>query len=435
MKERILLLALGLIVFTTITHAQGLTVDAGPDLHKCFPQQPGSVITPTITGGAGPYTYQWTPSTGLNSTIILNPFANPTVTTVYYLTVTGSSGTGTDSMTFYVHGTPTVDAGPDQEICLGDSVQLDAEVSGNSTASAYTFIWTPGQTLNDSTLEDPLASPSASTVYTVVATSNFGCGSAADSANVFLLPSPIAEAGQADLICAGDSIQLNGSFYYTSSPQAPPNQVLYAWTPSTTINDTTLASPMAAPTSSGYYYLQVSHNQCSTVDSVLVTVLPPPATGIQIQSDSLVALNTTGGGSYQWYRDSIAIPGATNPVYVPTQTGCFYFTADEGFCSFQSDTICLVPLSANSSVEPSHFSLSFNPASGQYFLLNTQTSGKAFRIELIDLNGRVLKESNIPFAPMVDLTDLMSGLKTGMYLLRIHQGKGLLPLGMKLLVR
>ena len=39
-------------------------------------------------GGTGPYTYQWSPSTGLSDTTIIDPLASPTVATTYTLTIT-----------------------------------------------------------------------------------------------------------------------------------------------------------------------------------------------------------------------------------------------------------------------------------------------------------------------------------------------------------
>jgi gliding motility-associated-like protein len=46
----------------------------------------------TIQGVASSGTYTWSPPTGLSNTSILNPFANPTQTTIYTLTVENSFG-------------------------------------------------------------------------------------------------------------------------------------------------------------------------------------------------------------------------------------------------------------------------------------------------------------------------------------------------------
>jgi hypothetical protein len=47
----------------------------------------------TQTGGLGPFTYLWSPATGLSGTTIINPVATPLSSTTYYVTVTDNLGT------------------------------------------------------------------------------------------------------------------------------------------------------------------------------------------------------------------------------------------------------------------------------------------------------------------------------------------------------
>jgi hypothetical protein len=55
--------------------------------------------SPTASGGTGPYTYSWSPSTGLSDATAANPTASPTTTTTYTVTVTDSlSATATSSV-------------------------------------------------------------------------------------------------------------------------------------------------------------------------------------------------------------------------------------------------------------------------------------------------------------------------------------------------
>ncbi len=58
---------------------------------------------PTASNGISPYTYLWTPSSGLNSTTIANPIATSTVTTTYTVTVTDAIGcSAKDSVQLFV---------------------------------------------------------------------------------------------------------------------------------------------------------------------------------------------------------------------------------------------------------------------------------------------------------------------------------------------
>lgn len=49
-------------------------------------------LNATALGGTSPYSYEWTPSTGLSSTTVANPFVYPDTTTDYIVKVTDSNG-------------------------------------------------------------------------------------------------------------------------------------------------------------------------------------------------------------------------------------------------------------------------------------------------------------------------------------------------------
>ncbi|KAA1245402.1 collagen-binding domain-containing protein [Aquimarina sp. RZ0] len=93
-------------------------VDAGDDQTVCL----GDTVTLTATGEG---TLEW--STGETTESII---VSPTETTTYTVTVTNGSCEATDSVTVIVNDPIVVDAGEDQEICLGDEVTLTAQVSG-----------------------------------------------------------------------------------------------------------------------------------------------------------------------------------------------------------------------------------------------------------------------------------------------------------------
>ena len=89
---------------TVSTVANALIVNAGPDMIKT-----GSSVqlNGTATGGTLPYSWLWSPATGLSNPAIANPVASPTVTTTYTLTVTATGCTGIDMMDVIVSGPPT----------------------------------------------------------------------------------------------------------------------------------------------------------------------------------------------------------------------------------------------------------------------------------------------------------------------------------------
>ncbi len=92
-------------------------VYAGPDQNSLFGA--GVSLSASISGGTPPYSLIWYPATGLSNTNTLNPFANPSDTTLYTLQVTDANGcTSSDQVTVY----PFLPAG--QSVVFG-SVNYD----------------------------------------------------------------------------------------------------------------------------------------------------------------------------------------------------------------------------------------------------------------------------------------------------------------------
>ncbi|MFH1937338.1 MAG: T9SS type A sorting domain-containing protein, partial [Bacteroidota bacterium] len=70
-------------------------------------QGTSSQLNTSITGGTPPFTYAWTPTTGLNNPNIANPTASPNTTTEYFVTVTDNTQvTSSDSVVVTVLTSP-----------------------------------------------------------------------------------------------------------------------------------------------------------------------------------------------------------------------------------------------------------------------------------------------------------------------------------------
>jgi hypothetical protein len=81
-------------------------VSAGSNVSICSGQSTTIGGAPTATGGnPSNYVYTWSPSTGLSSTTIANPTANPTTTTTYTVSVNGGDPTCTVTSTVTVTAT------------------------------------------------------------------------------------------------------------------------------------------------------------------------------------------------------------------------------------------------------------------------------------------------------------------------------------------
>lgn len=88
-----------------------------------------------------------------------------------------------DTLSNYVHYSPTANAGVNDTIFSGISTMLYGEGSGGE--QPYTFLWTPSSTLSDENIFNPIATPEVSTNYTLTITDGHGC-SGQDSVYIFV---------------------------------------------------------------------------------------------------------------------------------------------------------------------------------------------------------------------------------------------------------
>lgn len=141
--------------------------NAGSDKIVCA----GVSVSIGSSGNAGD-TYNWAPITGL-SDATSQPVANPTSTATYILTETNTASgcTKMDTVIVTVNQLPLANAGSNQSLINGKSVDLGAAaVAGNK------YKWTQGMSLSADTIAQPTANPTATTTYTLTETnSSTGC--------------------------------------------------------------------------------------------------------------------------------------------------------------------------------------------------------------------------------------------------------------------
>lgn len=304
---------------------QGPTVNAGIDLSKtCVSNVNGATIGMTAIAGNS---YTWTPATGLSSTTIANPFANPTVTTTYTMSSTNPTTgcTATDQIVVTVNNTPpTANAGLDATVSCNTNV--GGAILGTPTVAGNTYSWTPSTGLNSSTLSQPTANPSTNTTYNLmVMNASSGCMST-DQVVVTVNTSPAtANAGlDGSVNCLN-----NGTGYGLGS--TPIAGMTYTWTPSTGLSSATVANPLASPTVATVYTLTATNaaSGCTATDQVTVfinTQVPSVDAGLNqiICAGTPVTLtgNGSAGATFQWDN------GIQNGVtFVPTTTTTYTLTA------------------------------------------------------------------------------------------------------------
>ncbi len=280
------------------------------------------------TGGN---TYQWSPAIGLSNPNIANPTANPQVTTVYTVTVTGPQNCILqDSVRIQVDVFPETTAGPDVTICSGSSAQLQA------TGGTF-FTWTPPTGLSNPNISNPVASPADTTTYIVVGTNSCGFDSDTITVNVKTV---IPDAGPNTTLCPGESVQLFATGGAT-----------YLWSPSSYLNNPQSQFPVSTPQGPITYTVLITDSLgCTATDTVRIFLFPVqyPSAGPDLvvefgQSETLTA--TGGSGNYQWSPPTfLSCTLCPNPTVTPQQTIGYTLTlTDTNNCSFSDTVTVYVP--------------------------------------------------------------------------------------------
>jgi hypothetical protein len=124
-------------------------------------------LTATAAGGTPPYTYTWS----VNGTPIAPANVCPTlINTTYTVTVSDSKGATATPGTVRISLYPPLEvvSTGDRSICSGGQASLNAVASG-SNGGPYTFSWYPSAGLSNPNIPNPIASPTVTTTYWVVA--------------------------------------------------------------------------------------------------------------------------------------------------------------------------------------------------------------------------------------------------------------------------
>ena len=221
-----------------------------------------AILRPDVSDAEGTLTYAWTPPQGLDDPAAEQPRATPTETRTYYLHVSDEAGCDArDSILVVVIPEIDIDAGPDQQICRGESVILDASTAAGNDVEIR---WTPTNGLNNARMLRPTAAPQQTTLYRVEITS--GDCVARDSVLVEVSPSPRFQLRREIVICTGDEVQLEPF-------NIQGDNLTYQWNPIDGLDDPTIVAPKASPMESITYRLTVETPAgCRYTDSIEVIV-------------------------------------------------------------------------------------------------------------------------------------------------------------------
>lgn len=283
------------------------------DITSCYGASEGTAIV-SASGGTPVYSYKW--SNGVTSSEIINLKAG-----VYFVTVTDANGCSiNNTITIFEPLQLIANAGTDSSICQEDSVSIGGTPAASGGTGAYTYQWLPATYLTSITNSNPTAFPITTTTYSITVSDANNC-KASDSVIIFILPKPIADAGNDTIICLGDSVTLTASGGQTCT-----------WLTTNGINNVDICDPAVSPDSTTLYIVQVQDERCKAFDTVMVTVNSVNA-GFVLSDTigqtplSISFINTSSGVlNYQWYFGDNDSSAATNPVKIYELEGNYTVT-------------------------------------------------------------------------------------------------------------
>jgi gliding motility-associated-like protein len=380
----------------------GLTVNITPtNAVVCSGGSPTVALTGTVSGGAPPYTYTWSPASIFTSTAGLGPGTY----TLMVKDTANSCPAQTKTVTVTSITTPSAPTlASNAPICAGSTLSFTANPSGGTT-----YNWT-GPNSFTSAVQNPTigaATSSASGVYS--ATSSFsGCTGPAGTLSVTVNPIPGAPTLSVNTpICAGQTLSLTastiaGATYNWSGPNSFTSNV----------QNPTISN--ASTAASGTYSCFVTVAGCvGPIATVAATVNPLPAAPTASANTPLCSGQTLslsagaiGGATYNWSGPNSFTSTTQNPTIVNTTTlasGTYSVNATVLGCVGPNGTVAVVV-----NQTPTVLTIGANTplCSGQTLsLTSTSTVGATF-----NWSGPNSFTSNVQNPTIVGTTTLASGV-------------------------
>ncbi len=329
----------------------------------------GSQVTFTANGAS---TYTWSNSGGNAAIASFNPLSN----TVYTVSGANSSCISTTVCSVIVNPTPVITINGLNSICMGSSAVLMA-----NGASNYTW----NTTSNSQIIT---VSPTITTVYNAIGSSNGCLSSASKTVSVNSLPT-IGISGP-NSICFQNTANLiaSGAFSYTwSNGQMVPS-----------IN-------VSPATSTTYTVNGMDANGCINTSSLQMTVFPLPQIVLSTNQTvvcvgELVNITAFGASSYVWQPIGVQ----ANPYFF-NATSSINFTVegtDNNNCTasdfVQVDVAECVNIKNYSGNDEALFKVFPNPNNGIIYIELASGNGETADVKLYDALGKLLLSNQLKFS-------------------------------------
>jgi photosystem II stability/assembly factor-like uncharacterized protein len=298
--------------------------------------------------------------------------------------------------------------------CSGQEITFDALPTAGGLNPVFTWLLN-GDTLAYTDSHYVTDSLENGDTLQVFLQSDLACASPLTASSNLYIASisnpPVFSLGYDTAVCANTAIQLNGPAGYT-----------YLWTPSTGLSNPTIANPVALITGNISYRLRIADaNNCSNSDTLFIMAFPIPAVPvISLNGNKLTA---PPAAAWQWYLDSIDIPGATDSTYIPLISGSYTVMVYNAYgCSSLSGPFSVI-LEGLQHITNLSFTAYPNPVSDLLSISGGLPLSGITEISIFDITGKLLvQESQHLHGESACLRVPVAQLPKGIYFCRLQQG-------------
>jgi gliding motility-associated-like protein len=252
----------------------------------------GAIIQPNLIGDPR-YTYSWSPSKGLSNPNIMNPIIAADTTTTYVVTASHPAcSTLVNYFQITVEPLPSVDLGPDRQMCQWEEVIVQSNVLP-SWYSKYIYQWTSASTGDSILARSPnhIYQGHHSTDLKLVVNTPAGCIDS-DEVHITVHPGNFAVITPDTALCPNNSVILSVS-----------GGKSYRWSPPLFLSDSTSSTVVSTPPADMSYTVFVI-DQFGCKDTV--------HTSIDILADGVLEL---GPDITMYLGDTVQMNPATNCHY------------------------------------------------------------------------------------------------------------------------
>lgn len=181
------------------------------------------------------------------------------------------------------------------------------------------------------------------------------------------------------------------------------------WQPDLFLSDSDNDSTDAFPLVTTKYIVTATENGCSIADTITVKVNSYPAVPLIVQSDSF--LTTASGFQYQWFRNDTLLPNSNFNIINASLNGAYKVAVTNAFgcTTFSEPFVYEKALGIASFSKDLFFQIIPNPSNG-WFAINT-TVNNVYDLKIWNTQGQIIAQQNQVFGnTFLDISTFTKGI-------------------------